>query len=202
MTFCATCVYALMTVACGFMLSEFGFSEAAANGFANIFGLLIMFTSGVALPVDMMPRRDGDHSQVPARLVVLHRDRQRARLRHGCGERRERRRLSRSLGLVALFGVMFICIRLAAGRFRPDPVPPWPRPPPRSWPSEKSAFQPIPLYRVVGELDSGNPPFLHGSAHAGRGGQRSQLQFAHDLLDAHRRMPFQYGHNRLDHVTR
>lgn len=55
MTFGATCVYALMTVACGFMLSEFGLSEEAANGFANIFGLLIMFTSGVALPIDMMP---------------------------------------------------------------------------------------------------------------------------------------------------
>lgn len=55
MTFGATCVYALMTVACGFMLSEFGLSEEAANGFANIFGLLIMFTSGVTLPIDMMP---------------------------------------------------------------------------------------------------------------------------------------------------
>lgn len=32
MTFGATCVYALMTVACGFMLSEFGLSEEAANG--------------------------------------------------------------------------------------------------------------------------------------------------------------------------
>ena len=83
-----------------------------------------------------------------------------------------------------------------------DPAPPWPRPPPRSWPSEKSAFQPIPLCRVVGELDSGDPPFLHQLAHTGCGGQRRQLQFAHDLLDAHGRMPLQYGHNRLDHVAR
>ena len=99
MTFCATCVYALMTVACGFMLSEFGFSEAAANGFANIFGLLIMFTSGVALPVDMMP----------GVMVTI------AKFLPGwwyCTA------IDNALGLVALFGVMFICIGLAAGRFR------------------------------------------------------------------------------------
>ena len=202
MTFGATCVYALMTVACGFMLSEFGLSEEAANGFANIFGLLIMFTSGVTLPIDNDARRDGDHSQVPARLVVLHRDRQRARLRHGGGNRHKRRRLGRLAGIGRT-------VRRDVHLHRPGrrPLPPIPSHPGRARHHaagrvRKSAFQPIPLYRVVGELDSGDPPFLHQLAHTGCGGQRRQLQFAHDLLDAHRRMPLQYGHNRLDHVAR
>ena len=37
------------------------------------------------------------------------------------------------LGLVALFGMMFICIGLAAGRFRRSD-PPWPPRPPHKWP--------------------------------------------------------------------
>ena len=118
MTFCATCVYALMTVACGFMLSEFGFSEAAANGFANIFGLLIMFTSGVALPVDMMPGVMVTIAKfLPGWWYCTAIDNA-----LGFGTAAETgisvAGWSGSLGLVALFGVMFICIGLAAGRFR------------------------------------------------------------------------------------
>ena len=118
MTFCATCVYALMTVACGFMLSEFGFSEAAANGFANIFGLLIMFTSGVALPVDMMPGVMVTIAKfLPGWWYCTAIDNA-----LGFGTAAESgvsvAGWAGSLGLVALFGVMFICIGLAAGRFR------------------------------------------------------------------------------------
>lgn len=118
MTFCATCVYALMTVACGFMLSEFGFSEAAANGFANIFGLLIMFTSGVALPVDMMPGVMVTIAKfLPGWWYCTAIDNA-----LGSGTAEETgisvAGWAGSLGLVALFGVMFICIGLAAGRFR------------------------------------------------------------------------------------
>ena len=118
MTFCATCVYALMTVACGFMLSEFGFSEAAANGFANIFGLLIMFTSGVALPIDMMPAVMVTMAKfLPGWWYCRAIDNA-----LGSGTAAESgvsvAGWAGSLGLVALFGVMFICIGLAAGRFR------------------------------------------------------------------------------------
>ena len=180
MTFGATCVYALMTVACGFMLSEFGLSEEAANGFANIFGLLIMFTSGVALPIDMMP----------GVMVTI------AKFLPGWWYCTAIDNAPASAGQTCSMASAWPPAASA------DPAPPWPRPPPRSWPSEKSAFQPIPLCRVVGELDSGDPPFLHQLAHTGCGGQRRQLQFAHDLLDAHGRMPLQYGHNRLDHVAR
>lgn len=118
MTFGATCVYALMTVACGFMLSEFGLSEEAANGLANIFGLLIMFTSGVALPIDMMPGVMVTIAKfLPGWWYCTAIDNA-----LGFGTAAETgisvAGWSGSLGLVALFGVMFICIGLAAGRFR------------------------------------------------------------------------------------
>lgn len=124
MTFGATCVYALMTVACGFMLSEFGLSEEAANGFANIFGLLIMFTSGVALPIDMMPGVMVTIAKfLPGWWYCTAIDNA-----LGFGTAAETgisvAGWSGSLGLVALFGVMFICIGLAA---RPlPPIPPRP----------------------------------------------------------------------------
>ncbi|KAB7790942.1 ABC transporter permease [Bifidobacterium leontopitheci] len=55
MTVVSACVYALMTVACGFLLGEAGANDTMANGFANVFGLFILFTSGITLPMDMMP---------------------------------------------------------------------------------------------------------------------------------------------------
>ncbi|PLS29533.1 ABC transporter permease [Bifidobacterium parmae] len=55
MTVLSACVYALMTVACGFLLGEAGVGDTMANGFANVFGLLLLFTSGLSLPVDMLP---------------------------------------------------------------------------------------------------------------------------------------------------
>ena len=118
MTFCATCVYALMTVACGFMLSEFGLSEVVANGFANIFGLLIMFTSGVVLPIDMMPAVMVTMAKfLPGWWYCRAIDNA-----LGFGTAAENgvsvAGWIGSLGLVALFGVAFICIGLAAGRFR------------------------------------------------------------------------------------
>ena len=118
MTFGATCVYALMTVACGFMLSEFGFSETAANGFANVFGLLIMFTSGVALPIEIMPGA----MTVIARFLPGWWYCTAIDNALGFGTAADTgvsvAGWAGSLGLVALFGMMFICIGLAAGRFR------------------------------------------------------------------------------------
>lgn len=118
MTFGSTCVYALMTVACGFMLSECGFSEVAANGFANIFGLAFLFSSGLSVPLDIMP----------AAMVAL------AKLLPGwwyCVAIDNALGIGTasaagasaagwlgSLALVALFGGAFLCIGLAVGRIR------------------------------------------------------------------------------------
>ena len=118
MTFGSTCVYALMTVTCGFMLSECGFSEVAANGFANIFGLAFLFSSGLSVPLDIMP----------AAMVAL------AKLLPGwwyCVAIDNALGIGTasaagasvtgwlgSLALVALFGGAFLCIGLAVGRIR------------------------------------------------------------------------------------
>ena len=46
LTFVSLLAYTLMAIACGFLLGSVGFSEMAVNAFANVFGLLCMFTSG------------------------------------------------------------------------------------------------------------------------------------------------------------
>ncbi|KAA8825634.1 ABC transporter permease [Bifidobacterium reuteri] len=126
MTLLAACVYALMTVACGFLLGECGgVGETMANGFANVFGLLILFTSGVALPLDM----------IPAPMLAI------GRMLPGwwyCAAIDDALGIgtaadsgvsvtgwASSIGIVALFAVTFVCIGLAVGRWRrtrPAPV--------------------------------------------------------------------------------
>ncbi|KAB8287445.1 multidrug permease ABC transporter [Bifidobacterium ramosum] len=115
MTFGSACMFSLMCVACGFMLGEFGASDTAANGFANVFGLLIMFTSGIAFPVSMMP-----DAIVP--LVTLtpgwwYTSSIDAALGVGTGGANVAGWLSGS-GIVALYAVTFVCIGLAVGRMR------------------------------------------------------------------------------------
>ena len=48
-------LYALVGVASGFMISMLSANSVAVNAIANVFGLLVMFTSGTAFPIDMMP---------------------------------------------------------------------------------------------------------------------------------------------------
>ena len=48
-------LYALVAVASGFMISMLSANTIAVNAVANVFGLLVMFTSGMAFPIDMMP---------------------------------------------------------------------------------------------------------------------------------------------------
>lgn len=115
MTFGSACMFSLMCVACGFMLGEFGASDTAANGFANVFGLLIMFTSGIAFPVSMMP-----DAIVP--LVTLtpgwwYTSSIDAALGVGTGGANVAGWLS-GFGIVALYAVTFVCIGLAVGRMR------------------------------------------------------------------------------------
>ncbi|KAA8820646.1 ABC transporter permease [Bifidobacterium rousetti] len=118
MTVTSTCVYALMTVACGFLLGECGFNEIMANGFANVFGLVILFTSGVTFPLDMMP----------APMVAL------GRMLPGwwyCASIDDALGIGSAsasgadviawgiaTGIVALFAVALVCVGLAAGRAR------------------------------------------------------------------------------------
>ncbi|TPF86397.1 hypothetical protein BW13_06210 [Bifidobacterium sp. UTCIF-37] len=118
MTVTSTCVYALMTVACGFLLGECGFNDIMANGFANVFGLVILFTSGVTFPLDLMP----------APMIAL------GRMLPGwwyCASIDDALGIGSastdgvdaigwglSIGIVALFAVAFVCIGLAVGRVR------------------------------------------------------------------------------------
>ncbi|MBT1163602.1 ABC transporter permease [Bifidobacterium felsineum] len=117
MTFISICMFALMCTACGFMLGEFGASDTVANGFANVFGLLILFASGIAFPMSMMPDA----------MVTI------AKLTPGwwyCTA------IDNALGfgsatsgtdvgswavatsIVTLFAIALVCVGLAAGRFR------------------------------------------------------------------------------------
>lgn len=118
MTFCAACVYALMTVACGFMLSECGASEVAANGFANVFGLAIMFTSGIAIPLDMVP----EAMLTLAKLLPGWWYCEAINQALGIGSASESgvsvTGWLGGLALVALFAAAFVSIGLAVGRIR------------------------------------------------------------------------------------
>ena len=88
------------------------------GGFALVVCVLIMFTSGVALPVDMMPGAMVTIAKfLPGWWYCRAIDNA-----LGFGTAAENgvsiAGWIGSLGLVALFGVAFICIGLAAGRFR------------------------------------------------------------------------------------
>lgn len=118
LTFVSLLVYTLMAVSCGFLLGLVGCSEMAANAFTNVFGLLCMFTSGMAFPVDMMP---GPMIMIgkllPGWWLCTSIDSvfglgtaSATGVDHGTW--------ASSTGLVALFGVAFICLGLALGRIR------------------------------------------------------------------------------------
>lgn len=118
MTVASACVYALMTVACGFLLGECDFSEVMANGFANLFGLLILFTSGISLPLDMMPEvMLAIGRMLPGWWYCVAVD---DALGIGTASAGgvDVAGWAASTGLVALFGVTFLCVGLAVGRLR------------------------------------------------------------------------------------
>ncbi|KAA8827115.1 ABC transporter permease [Bifidobacterium myosotis] len=118
MTVASACVYALMTVACGFLLGECDFSEVMANGFANLFGLLILFTSGLSLPLDMMPEvMLAIGRMLPGWWYCVAVD---DALGIGTASAGgvDVAGWAASTGLVALFGVTFLCMGLAVGRLR------------------------------------------------------------------------------------
>lgn len=118
LSFVSLMVYTLMAIACGFLLGSSGFNEMATNGFVNVFALLVMFTSGMAFPVDMMP----DPMIIIGKLLpgwwlcssIDH--------VFGLGTASssgvDYGAWASSTGLVAMFAVAFICLGLALGRIR------------------------------------------------------------------------------------
>ncbi|PJM79852.1 ABC transporter permease [Bifidobacterium scaligerum] len=117
MTFTSICMFALMCTACGFMLGEFGASDMVANGFANVFGLLILFASGIAFPMSMMP----DMMVTIARLTPGWWYCTAIDNALGFGSATfgvDAGGWAVATGIVALFAVAFVCVGLAAGRFR------------------------------------------------------------------------------------
>ncbi|KAB5606998.1 ABC transporter permease [Bifidobacterium jacchi] len=118
MTVIAAFVYALMTVACGFLLGECSSSDTMANGFANLFGLLIMFTSGMWLPVDMMPGfMTVIGRMLPGWWYCTAVD-QALGIGTAAHDGVSVAGWAGSVGLVALFAAAFLCIGLAVGRIR------------------------------------------------------------------------------------
>ncbi|WP_055426940.1 ABC transporter permease [Bifidobacterium aesculapii] len=116
MTLASACVYALMTVACGFLLSECGFNDIMANGFANVFGLVILFTSGVTFPLDMMPAAMAALGRMlPGRWYCASID---DAFGIGASGGVDVAGWGVSVGIVALFAVAFVCVGLAVGRAR------------------------------------------------------------------------------------
>ncbi len=117
---CAVTVltYALMAVALGFALGQCGVSEEAANGFANVFSLVVAFTGGAWFPASLMP---------DAMLVLGHLlpgwwygDALGAAL--GLGEHAasgpDAGAWASSTGLVLMYAAAFTCVGLAVGAIR------------------------------------------------------------------------------------
>ena len=117
---CAVTVlmYALMAVALGFALGQCGVSEEAANGFANVFSLMVAFTGGAWFPASLMP---------DAMLVLGHLlpgwwygDALGAAL--GLGEYAasgpDAGAWASSTGLVLMYAAAFTCVGLAVGAIR------------------------------------------------------------------------------------
>lgn len=141
LTFVSLLAYTLMAIACGFLLGSVGFSEIARNAFANVFGLLCMFTSGMAFPIDMMPEPMIMIGKLlPGWWLCVSIDNV-----FGLGTAAatgvDYGSWASSVGLVALFAVAFICLGLALGHIRRT-RPSLASPPPRSWPSKSQVFVP------------------------------------------------------------
>ncbi|MBW3091427.1 ABC transporter permease [Bifidobacterium sp. 82T10] len=115
MTFASACMFSLMCVACGFMLGEFGASDMAANAFANVFGLLLMFTSGLSFPISMMP--DAVVAFVKLTPGWWYTSSIDMALGVGADGLNASGWLG-GIGIVALYTVTFVCIGLAVGRVR------------------------------------------------------------------------------------
>lgn len=118
LSFVSLLTYTFMAIACGFLLGSAGFNEMATNGFVNVFALLVMFTSGMSFPTDMMPDPMITIGKLlPGWWFCTSIDQV-----FGIGTAASTGvnigLWASSIGLVALFGVTFICLGLTFGRIR------------------------------------------------------------------------------------
>lgn len=118
LAFVSLLTYTFMAIACGFLLGSTGFNEMATNGFVNVFALLVMFTSGMSFPTDMMPDPMITIGKLlPGWWFCTSIDQV-----FGIGTAASTGvnigLWASSIGLVALFGVTFICLGLTFGRIR------------------------------------------------------------------------------------
>lgn len=106
--------YALVSVAAGFMISMLSVNAVAVNAIANVFGLLVMFTSGMAFPIDMMPKvMIAIGKLLPGWWFCQSVD-----AVNGVDGRVDVGAWLSCSGLVLLFGVAFICLGLAFSKLR------------------------------------------------------------------------------------
>ncbi|KAB7788468.1 ABC transporter permease [Bifidobacterium cebidarum] len=116
MAFLSAVMFSFMCVACGFMLGEFGASDMVANGFANVFGLLILFASGIAVPTSMMPDVMVTIAKItPGWWYCAAID---SALGVAATAGADWTGWAVATGIVVLFAIAFVCVGLAAGRFR------------------------------------------------------------------------------------
>lgn len=107
-------LYALVAVASGFMVSMLSANAVVVNAVANVFGLLVMFTSGMAFPIDMMP----NVMIIIGKLLPGWWFCQSIDAVNGVDGHIDVGSWLSNNGLVLLFGVAFICLGLAFSKLR------------------------------------------------------------------------------------
>ncbi|NMM96203.1 ABC-2 type transporter family protein [Bifidobacterium sp. DSM 109960] len=107
----------ILVAACfGYLLSAAGLSEIAVNGAANVMGLIIMFTSGMAFSPSIMPRSLIVIGKLlPGWWYCVSVDNA---LGVGTAQRVDAAAWAQCVGLVMLFGAAFVCLGLALRRIR------------------------------------------------------------------------------------
>jgi ABC-2 type transport system permease protein len=111
-------IFTLVSIAFGFMLGQFGISTSAANGVAVALGLVLMFTSGAAFDPSAMPDvMVAIGKLTPGWWFSISVD-QALGISTASSTGANAYGWFQSAGLVALFGVAFLCLGLAVGRMR------------------------------------------------------------------------------------
>lgn len=107
----------ILVAACfGYLLSAAGLSEIAVNGAANVMGLIIMFTSGMAFSPSIMPRSLIVIGKLlPGWWYCVSVDNA---LGVGTAQHVDVMTWAQCAGLVMLFGAAFVCLGLALRRIR------------------------------------------------------------------------------------
>ena len=100
----------------GYMLSAAGLSDIAVNGAANVVGLVIMFTSGMMFSPSIMPQSLITLGKLlPGWWYCLSIDNA---LGVSAAPSADMAHWAQYAGLVALFGIAFVCLGLALRRMR------------------------------------------------------------------------------------